>query len=543
MVEDNDYRQELMSNLTEEQMAWLQSPHFGRATPPPPSPAQSSGPTVPMPPEGVLRRKGDGGLFWEPNPDPAAKSQAPDPWVNGFLRYYDLAPPADDAAGSSGACIFNSAPTTVDKVVATLSAQAPLASYKPSSNAKSIVLKVLATRGAGQKKGANLAEDIKSGATSGLDQSLADFEKMDMPSLLDALEKLRDARQLERLALMDLKTKPRLAVAILSVKRQLDDNWTKLAKQLSDPDKAAITHHVYGRLIADEGDDDESGKKEAQDFCATINETLKKKGDVAPLRAKLLKLDMHAVLAVLTKLKQAGTLEDFVDALSSGIPDRIGAAVLTVRQDFGTQWQCVVAKLGGLDQQAILELAPADKQPDSSVCPGGDKKKDDDGSGWQKQVAGGLQYAGHWTIKNAKLTPNDPAHDWTAQVQVGANYAGHKDHASGPEFQALVQIGYNISTGQVSVLGGLQGTLEKTIWIKGVETQLQGTLQALGGGLSDPGVVSTVHGQFQAQIGVAYLVNLGPVWIGLQASGGITLTQGSPMDFPGALTIGFQKSF
>jgi hypothetical protein len=118
----------------------------------------------------------------------------------------------------------------------------------------------------------------------------------------------------------------------------------------------------------------------------------------------------------------------------------------------------------------------------------------------------------------------------TLQTSIGLNYSGHKKDASGPELQAvLIQFSYNVTTGQISKVSGVQGVLVSALWKKFLQVQGIGSVLA--------GVASSGKSQeftFQAQVGIQLLVTLGPVQIGIQGSGGITYTSGSPIDLPGA---------
>jgi hypothetical protein len=129
----------------------------------------------------------------------------------------------------------------------------------------------------------------------------------------------------------------------------------------------AIVQKIIGDAKAD---------KEAQDNADQINQTIKKKGDLRLELGKLVSMDMRSLLNVLTKLKQAGTLEELLNHVTD-VPNRVGAAVLTVQGDFGGQWRQVLSKLSKDDQEAILERTPADVMTKFGL----DKKKpgaDDD---------------------------------------------------------------------------------------------------------------------------------------------------------------------
>jgi hypothetical protein len=128
-----------------------------------------------------------------------------------------------------------------------------------------------------------------------------------------------------------------------------------------------------------EAQEKEKADQEAQENANSINETIKKKGDVRLAIARLAKMDMLPLLKVLTKLKQAGTLEALTETIADvadggTIPDRVGAAILTVQGQFDLTWQQLLAKLGKPDRQAILARTP----PDVKTKAGLDKTDDDD---------------------------------------------------------------------------------------------------------------------------------------------------------------------
>jgi hypothetical protein len=96
----------------------------------------------------------------------------------------------------------------------------------------------------------------------------------------------------------------------------------------------------------------------------------------AELYADMETMDMRSLLNALTKLNQAGTLDEFADL--PDLPDRVGAAILTVRGDFGESWRQVLNKLSKADRQAILERTPADVRSKVEK-PEKDDDDDDDG--------------------------------------------------------------------------------------------------------------------------------------------------------------------
>jgi hypothetical protein len=343
-----------------------------------PAPAQphltfvgDDAPKVRTPPEGVLRRRIDGQIFWEPNPATWGSGSPPAPraWVDGFLRFYGLGP---DPAGKAE-CVFDSAPSSISAVVALANAQASLAGYA-SASAVQVAIETY-NLNAGQQAGADVGKKTDAGDTEGVEQSVKDLERLNMPAMLAALEKIRAEGKLERLALM--KPAVRLAAAIRSVARQLDDEWKSLMKQLNDADALAIREHVYGRVVSGDPaapvDGEDTG---SQSLAQRISETVRAKRDPARHFEELAGMSMDAVFGVLVNLKKNGTLEDFRQAK---IPDRIWAAILTVQGEFGGQWERVVARVRDpADVKAILARAPANVTPRAAPEPEDEKPEHED---------------------------------------------------------------------------------------------------------------------------------------------------------------------
>ncbi len=141
--------------------------------------------------------------------------------------------------------------------------------------------------------------------------------------------------------------------------------------------------------------------------------------------------------------------------------------------------------------------------------------------GWQTVVGAGAQVA--WHVSLATGRPATPARDVTLQVQVARNYADHPDKKSGTEVQGLVQVGYNVTTGQVTVLPGAQIT-EVLALFNGL-LQIAGFVQVLAGVAAGGGSVS---GQVQPSIGAQVVFSIGPVQFGAQAFSRATLGIGAP---------------
>jgi hypothetical protein len=447
-------------------------------------------------------------MYWVPNPAQATwGSGAPPPsdtWIKDFLTFYDFGPPDDVDSSDGKQCVFNSAPSTIDEVIGVLVDQASLAGYQANrGKARNIAKTIYDQRRAAKQKGADV---LKKGATD-----LSSLSGLDMPSLLDALEVVRKSGKLDDLAKQT--TSPKMLAAILSVQHHLGDRWAGYMRSLSDDDQSAIRQHIYTQMLkGDVGDTKPLSGAKGPFISPPVS-------DEDWVKGFLNWFDLSVDPLSSEKFLFNGKTTDPFDVVDTVLEQGALAGYLLKRDD-------------------VRKLAATVVRSRS----GGQKNV-----GWQFQVSGGLQYAGHWILRDArkgkKLTPNDPATDWTMQAQIAAVYAGHPEDASGPEIAGLVQLGYNATTGQVTALGGLQGALVQSLWLgpngKGIKAQIQESLQAIGGTLTETKINST-KGQFQSQIGVQFLVKLGPVWVGLQASGGITLTANTPMNFPGALTLVIQ---
>jgi hypothetical protein len=156
--------------------------------------------------------------------------------------------------------------------------------------------------------------------------------------------------------------------------------------------------------------------------------------------------------------------------------------------------------------------------------------------GWQTVLAAGAQIAWHIDVATGK--PSATPQDVTMQFQAARNFAGHPENQSGSELQGIVQFGYNITTGQVTVLSGAQYT-EVFSLFQG-HLQLAGFAQLLAGIAAGGGSVSA---QIQPSVGAQALVQVGPVQFGPQVSRGITVTQGSPATQDTAVGGTLQVSF
>src|SRR5262249_51207344 len=126
------------------------------------------------------------------------------------------------------------------------------------AGAKSIAGQILAARAQAQQKGDDLVKKLNQ--TRDLTLNVEEFEKMDMASLLDALEKVRQAGQLQKLR--DMTEAQKVTTGILAIQYLSDSTleetfYANLAKLNNENDRAAIRAYVTRRLA--KGDDIESG--------------------------------------------------------------------------------------------------------------------------------------------------------------------------------------------------------------------------------------------------------------------------------------------
>jgi hypothetical protein len=275
------------------------------------------------------------------------------------------------------------------------------------------------------------------------------------------------------------------------------------------------------------------------DIVRRIAQNLADEHDIGDDIQALKDLDMSQMLEALTQLRRTGYFEG-LRGYAPKFGTRLGAAFYTVDENYGTEWQALLAKLGDNERAVILARVPEGSRPESGSGKPGQKtdNQPDKNVGWQGQASAALQYAVHYTIKRGAISKSAAPNDLTIQTSLAGNYVGHKDKASGPEFQAFYQFGYNETNGQISNVVGVQGALVKVLWDK--LWQLQGFVQAVAG-VASSGKVNS--GTFQAQIGVQLLRTVGSVQIGIQGSGGATYTDGSPIDLPAGVSLVIQGNF
>lgn len=130
------------------------------------------------------------------------------------------------------------------------------------------------------------------------------------------------------------------------------------------------------------------------DIVARIIAKLKSNSDLRAELAELSRIDMRTLLDVMTKLKQAGKLEDFADRVTTG-NDRVGVAIFTIRPEFDAAWSKLVAKLNDADRKAVLERTPPGVRkanfPDEKVKGKKDGEEEEEG-GVVTIEPGGITY-------------------------------------------------------------------------------------------------------------------------------------------------------
>jgi hypothetical protein len=168
-------------------------------------------------------------------------------WIKNFLEFYDFGPAASGNDPSGQACTFNFAPTTTDAVLTTLDAQATLAGYQLDRSVGQTTIKQMYTARAGaQKKGNDVVQKFQAGGK--WDEIIDLLRPLDMRALLDVLETVRVAGQLDQVA--EHLPAPRMQAAILSVQHHLGARWAGAMAALSDAEQELIRGHIYLRTIA-----------------------------------------------------------------------------------------------------------------------------------------------------------------------------------------------------------------------------------------------------------------------------------------------------
>lgn len=156
--------------------------------------------------------------------------------------------------------------------------------------------------------------------------------------------------------------------------------------------------------------------------------------------------------------------------------------------------------------------------------------------GWQTALGAGVQLAWHANVVSGK--PASTPQDTTIQFQVGRNYAAHADKESGSEIQGMIQVGYNVTTHQYTVMSG--GQFTEVISLFNGLLQVSEFVQLMAGIAAGGGSVS---GQIQPSFGGQVMVQAGPVQFGGMFFAGATITPGGESTFDKGVGFGIQGSF
>ena len=153
--------------------------------------------------------------------------------------------------------------------------------------------------------------------------------------------------------------------------------------------------------------------------------------------------------------------------------------------------------------------------------------------GRQTALGAGVQVAWHASVKTGR--PASTPMDTTIQFQAGQVYVAHADKESGSEPQAMIQVGYNVTTHQYTVLTG--GQFTEVISLFDGLLQVSEFVQLLAGMAMGGG--GAVSGQIQPSFGGQAMVQVGPVQLGATFFTGATVVPGgeSTFDKGGGLVI------
>jgi hypothetical protein len=153
--------------------------------------------------------------------------------------------------------------------------------------------------------------------------------------------------------------------------------------------------------------------------------------------------------------------------------------------------------------------------------------------GRQTALGAGVQVAWHASVKTGR--PASTPMDTTIQFQAGQVYVAHADKESGSEPQAMIQVGYNVTTHQYTLLTG--GQFTEVISLFNGLLQVSEFVQLLAGMAFGGG--GSVSGQIQPSFGGQAMVQVGPVQLGATFFTGATVVPGgeSTFDTGGGLVI------
>ena len=201
----------------------------------------------------------DGRMFSSPvaKADSGAPPAVTEEYIRGYLFHYDFLPAKDGSDASAGNCIFSNGTATISDVIKWLEKQATADGYSLDANLElQTANTVYQERQHAQQMGFKTAEKFDAGGDVRF--LLTGIAKSKMQDMLDALEAMRAKQQLDAVKAVvltgpssDINT-PKMRAAILTVQRDLGDDWKKEMAQLNDDDAKTIRQHVLAEM--DEGD-------------------------------------------------------------------------------------------------------------------------------------------------------------------------------------------------------------------------------------------------------------------------------------------------
>ncbi len=178
-------------------------------------------------------------------------------YVRGYLLHYDYLPAKDGSDFSAGNCQFSGGTAAIGDVVKWLEKRAAADGYAPNASFEQQIAKaVYEERQHAQGMGSHTADKYAAGGD--IQFLLTGIAKSSMQDMLDALEAIRGKQQLNQIQDAVLNgpdagiNTPKMRAAILTVQRDLGDDWKKEMQKLSEDDAHTIRQHVLAEM--DEGD-------------------------------------------------------------------------------------------------------------------------------------------------------------------------------------------------------------------------------------------------------------------------------------------------
>jgi hypothetical protein len=445
-----------------------------------------------VPSPGVLTGALDAASAAAPNAKPMDEA-----WIVSFLTRHHFGA-APDANAAADACLFDGAASTVADVLQVLDAEAQTDGRSLNAAREDIVRDVLAQHQRGAAMGQMLAKHMKADDDIGL--YLAGLQRQKMVAILDALEAVRGAKQLDTLLDMvrNILRDQRLEVAILTVQHHVGGEWRSLMDGLKDDaDSAAIRTHLFNSIESgDQGDlkpivhGDQAYKNDASDDKAWLDGFLK----------------------FVNARPDSGDDGSGKTCIFDGIPLPFQRAVDETLEQAGLAGR-MLDDGDVANALAKLVVQPRPAKPGERPAP-------------QYSIQYAFVPTGAHLSTQGKGTLDPPQ----SQVSYTGTIALHPDGASGPEIAWTVQVAATAKTFVVQNI--LQGPQAQWVWpFLNNTLQVQVIAQALrgmaNGGTDAKGAVAMVP---MTQIGIAgqvtYAIFGKSVLIGFQLSATGTATDG-----------------